>query len=350
LAQAILAQAASAQATSYHNSNTLRSRSIDQLLDAHMERPLSPLYMYYVVLSSLLLSSSNMYAQSMIVDISPESSHGAPRSEEEERVYAKFEVGIHQCMHAYDLKKEQPILITGVDSFYNNITEKWASRNKELGVRQYLVIALDSKVEEMAARLGFPAIAADGECVLPQTVGASLRRPPRKLPSLLSATKFLLPGMLLGSGFERVVFSEMDVFFAVNPFDATKMYDGHFLAMECPVGDRNRVNIGFMEFRAYKVDNFRSRQVARALVDFSMFMLKTKDKMEQVTVDQAIWNIFMKTQGHLFDATLLNKESPELFAINPQNHTDKTKLFHFANCNPQCKVDNLEKLYAHHSL
>jgi hypothetical protein len=286
-----------------------------------------------------------MYAHSLIIDINPEHSHAAPRSSEEERVYARFESGINQCMHAYGLKKEQPILITGVDSFYNNITEKWASRNTELGVTQYLVIALDSKVEEMAARLGFPAIAADGECVLPQTMKASLRRPPRKLPSLLSATKFLLPGMLLGYGFERVVFSEMDVFFAVNPFEATKMYDGHFLAMECPVGTvRNRVNIGFMEFRAYKPDQFRSRQVAAALVDFSMLMLKKKDDMEKVTVDQAIWNIFMQTKGNLFDTTLLNKESPELFAINPQNHTRKTKIFHFANFNPQCKIDNLEKL------
>jgi hypothetical protein len=254
-----------------------------------------------------------------------------------------------------------------VDYRYNDITKKWAARNKDMGVDQYLLVALDDKVAEMAALLGYPALAPDGKCIPPlaatgarrslAATGAGRSSPepgqdPGHLPGLLSASKFIVPALLLGEGFQRVVFSEMDVFFRVNPFEATDMYEGHFLAMASPQ-DPDIVNIGFMEFRAPGAPNEISSEFVEKLSTLSVTIIERKDVMKVIGADQEVFNKFIRyykeSAGSLFYPTLLNSRSPELFTVFPQADTEITKIAHLTNCvpNPECKIDKLNALYAH---
>jgi len=262
-----------------------------------------------------------------------------------------FQAGVQECIRKHKFRTDWPIVVTSVDSKYNDITKKWAERNEDMGVSQYFLIALDSGVAEMAALLGYPALSPDGKCVSGHPSHRMPAPEPGPLPGLLSATKFIVPALLIGEGFQRVVFSEMDVFFRVNPFKATDLYEGRFLAMASP-SDPDIVNIGFMEFRAPEGQNEMRNEFLGKLTSLSITIMERKDTMRVIGADQDVFNKFIRYYkmyaGTLFYPTLLNTRSPEFFAVHPEADTEITKIAHFTNCvpNPECKIDKLNKLYA----
>jgi len=255
-------------------------------------------------------------------------------------IEATFKSGVQECIHKYGFDINQPIAVTAFDDWYKETAEKWVARNKELRVNQYLTIAMDQTSAELARYNGFPALNAHGECVgMNSSKLKSSDMISWELPDMFSSAKFLVPGLLMQEGFKRVLFSEMDVFFIENPFDATgTVQEGHLLAMRNEKAPNPTLaNIGFMEFHPDE-----KGKLTAMILNFAHKMVEDEEyHTEGLGKDQIAFNEYIKDFS-FFRMTLLD---PPYFAVKGGERTNFTKVVHFAFALPECKMERLKQLY-----
>lgn len=254
---------------------------------------------------------------------------------------ARFESGVKKCIQQNGFDINKPIVVTAFDDWYQTTAKKWVARNRELGVNQYLMIAMEHRSAELARHNGFPALNANGECLESEENAVSSDMGRWVLPDSLSFVKFLVPALLMQEGYKRVVFSEMDVFFFENPFDATgNIQKGHALAMRnpWPTSASTDVNIGFVEFHPDE-----QGQLIAMILRFARKMAWSADEMSKVGGDQVWFNSYVKKKEFsFFHLTLLD---PPYFAVKGGLRTNVTKVVHFAFATPKCKMERLNQLY-----
>lgn len=268
-----------------------------------------------------------------------------------QRLTATYRAGIQRHIQEHGLNVSQPIVVTAFDDFYNEIAEKWAAHNQELGVNQYLMVALGDGSVQLAREKGFPAFTGSGELI---NVGESIlkkkivEKPTWQIPEMLSAAKFLLPALLMQAGFKRVIFSEMDVFFFENPADAIAATKQHAYCLSM-AGGNHQLNIGFMEFRPDE-----KGQIADMLLNFTdQMMEKDTQTLRTLALDQLTFTKYVLDYP-FFNRTILDKWNGFAARGSKMNNIgrniQRTKVVHFSFATPQCKKDRLNFLYDHPEL
>lgn len=266
--------------------------------------------------------------------------HKQPSAAASQELKAQYRSAVHKYIETYKPDKNEPIVVTAFDHYYNNFTNKWIARNNELGMRQMLLLPLDHEAT-VNVQPGTPVI-ADGIFVS-SSQGMHLKEMSlaekalrKNLPKNLAVLKFLVPGLLLEEGFQRVFFSELDVFFFKNPADATKTQEGHFFAMDALIKGCRCTNIGFMEFRADSENN-----LAQPLFDFTEQLMQLSEaELSKVSLDQSKFNNFWPKSSLKWEEL-----DRKYFAVSGSRRSDETKVVHMAGASPACKVERLQQLY-----
>lgn len=273
----------------------------------------------------------------------------SPKASMAKSMVPTFRQGISRIAQEWNFNKHSAVLVTACDFHYKDLLVPWSQRLQRLGLRQQVIVTLDNAAAQIARSHGLPALNRHGKMVSPELappVGlVELAAVPLELAELFATVNLLVPMLLLEMNFDRVIFSEMDVFLFQNPVpyidSATfKKFQGGYSGLNpsatnllsmrsiCNVpeighdstnhGCANETNIGFMQLQG--------RDGAILLRNVLSIWSETSRKRW----DQAVFNdeLHRELAGHAPHLMVGLLPSPR-FAVHPWASTAETVVMHF---------------------
>jgi len=253
---------------------------------------------------------------------------------------ARLNASVATVVAGHNFVRDAPVLLTAADEGYKDFFAPWASKAEEVGFAQKFVVALTQSTLALCGTLNLPSVLVDTDNVnMPPPTSAAHYA--RLLPGQLPFAKFGVPHVLLQSGFDSVVLSEMDVFFFASPLpmlaDFRSRTGAHVLAMPDVKGFHEKwaINIGFMML---------GHGSETLLLKFLSSWWKKRTEAFDVAADQ---QEFQKFVGRFVadDAVKVELLDEKFFAVRPGDVGPETVVLHTAWAPSRCKVNILKSVY-----